>query len=67
MNARREVRVEQRGVRTETWTIGKHIVRETYEQCKDVEGEIYVAIAYEHDEPKVRVVPKADWKRLVKG
>jgi hypothetical protein len=65
VDAQREVRLEQSGVRTETWTIDTDVSREVYEQFKDVEGDVYVAIACERDAPKVTVLPRADWERLV--
>lgn len=49
--------------RVETWRIGEDVARETYEQFRDAEGDLYV-IGYPKDETTEQfVVKRSFWER----
>lgn len=56
----------QAGPRTETWNIGEHIGRETYEKWKDSKGDLYVLTIYEKGEPRSSVLQKEIWEQAAK-
>jgi hypothetical protein len=49
------------GERTENWIVGEDVPRETYDQLKDSNGDLYVIVYYQNGEPQMRALNKQLW------
>lgn len=53
-----------RGDYTEIWKVGRDLPRQTYDEFKDGNGDVYVMVVYEAGQPEMNLVKKEIWDQL---
>ena len=54
------------GKRVENWIIGQQVNRESYDNFKDRDGNLYAAIHYKKGEPNLILVQKPIWEQFAR-